>query len=107
LLEHGSTRFLSFGPSIDKILRKLDGLSSRFLSQETFPAMLRKLFEDLCLKLWLSSARYQVSTFRTYISLLEKDNRSSTEVAMNTENLVNNLDSRKNEVFVIPDVENN
>jgi hypothetical protein len=63
--------------------------------------MLWKLFEDLCLKLWLSLARDQVSMFQTYISLIEKDNISSTEVTMNTENLVNNLESRKSEVLCL------
>jgi hypothetical protein len=58
-------------------------------------ALLRNLFEDPCLILWLSYARDQVSTFQTYISLFEKDNISATEVAMNIENLVNNLMSRK------------
>jgi hypothetical protein len=65
----------------------LDGLCSYFLSQEKYPVMLRKLFEDPCLKLWLSFARDQVSTFQTYISLIEKDNISATEEAMNIETL--------------------
>jgi hypothetical protein len=64
----------------------------------------KKLFEDTCLKLWLSFARDQVSTFQTYITLIKKYNISATEVAMNIENLVNNLDSRKSEVFVTTDV---
>jgi hypothetical protein len=66
-------------------------LRSYFLPQEKCPVMLRKLFEYPCLKLWLSSARDQVYTFQTYTSLIEKDNISSTEVAINIENLVNNL----------------
>jgi hypothetical protein len=82
----------------------LDGLLSYFLSQQKCPVMLRKLFEDPCLKLWLSFARDQVSMIQTYISLFEKDNISATEVAMNIENLVNNLESRKSEVFVTTDV---
>jgi hypothetical protein len=45
-----------------------------------------------------------MSTFQTYISLIEKDNISATEVAMNIENLVNNLESRKIEVFINTDV---
>jgi hypothetical protein len=39
-----------------------------------------------------------------YTSLIEKDNISATEVSMNIENLVNNLESRKSEVFVTTDV---
>jgi hypothetical protein len=77
-----------------------DGLCSYFLSQQKCPIMLRKLFEDPCLKLWLSFARDQVSAFQTYSSLIEKDNISATEVTMNTDNLVNNLESRKSEMFV-------
>jgi hypothetical protein len=103
LLEHGNTRFLSLGPSIDRILSMLDGLRSYFLSQEKCPVILQKLFEDPCLKLWLSFARDQVSAFQTYISLTEKDNISTSEVAMDIENLVNNLESRKSEVFVTTD----
>jgi prefoldin subunit 5 len=56
------------------------------------------------LKLWLSFARDEVSTFQTCISSIEKDNISATEVAVNIENLVNNLESRKSEVFVTIDV---
>jgi hypothetical protein len=73
----------------------LDGLRPYFLSQEKCPVMLQKLFEDPCLKLWLSFARDQVSMFQTYISLTEKDNISATEVDMNIENLVNNSQFRK------------
>jgi hypothetical protein len=37
LLEHGNTRFLSFGPSIDRILSMLYGVHPYFLSQEKYP----------------------------------------------------------------------
>lgn len=104
LLQHGNTRFLSLGPSIERILSMFDGLRSYFLSQEKCPVMLRKLFEDPCLKLWLSFARNQVSTFQIYISLIERNNISATEVAMNIENLSNNLESRMNESFITKDV---
>ena len=104
LLEHGNTRFLSLGPSLDRILSMFDGLRSYFLSQEKCPVMLLKLFEDPCLKLWLSFARDQVTTFQTYIKKIEKDNISATEVAMTIKNLQKNLESRKNEVFVTMEV---
>jgi hypothetical protein len=81
----------------------LDGYRFSLLSQEKCPVMLQKLYEDPCLKLWLSFARDRVSTFQTYISLIEKDNILATEVAMYIENHVNNL-SRKSEVFVTTDV---
>jgi hypothetical protein len=104
LLVRGNTRFLPLGPSIDRILSMHDGLCSCFLSQETYPVMSRKLFEDPCLKFCLSFAGNQKSTFQKYISLVEKVNISGTEVAKNIENLVNNLESRKSEVFVTTDV---
>jgi hypothetical protein len=37
---------------------------------------------------------------------MERDNMSATEVAKSIENLVNNLESRKCEVFVNTDVKN-
>jgi hypothetical protein len=43
-------------------------------------------------------------SFRKYISLIEKDNISATEVAMKIGNLVNSLESRKSEAFVTTDV---
>jgi hypothetical protein len=45
-----------------------------------------------------------VSTFQTCSSLIEKDNISATEVAMNTEDIVNNSEFRKSEIFVTTDV---
>jgi hypothetical protein len=63
LLEHGNTKFLSLGPSIDRILGMLDGFVTIFFLKKN--ALLQKLFEDPCLKLWLSFARDQVSTFQT------------------------------------------
>jgi hypothetical protein len=36
--------------------------------------------------------------------LIERDNISATEVAINIENLVNNLESRESEVFATTDV---
>jgi hypothetical protein len=101
-LEHGNARFLSLGLSIDRILNMSDRLHSYFLSKKN-AVILQKLFEDTCLK-WLSFARDQVCTFQTYISLTEKDNISATEVAMKIEDLINNLESRKSEVFLTTDV---
>ena len=81
-----------------------DELHSYFLSQEKCPVMLQKLFEDPCLKLWISFAKDQVSTFQTCITLIEKDKISATEVATNIDSLVNNLESRKSELFITIDV---
>jgi hypothetical protein len=64
LIEHGNTTFLSLGTSIDRILSMFYGLRSYFLSRGKCPVMLRKLFEDLCQKLWFSLARDQVSSFK-------------------------------------------
>jgi hypothetical protein len=49
---------------------------------------------------------YQIrsNNYQIYISLNERDNISATEVAMNIENLVYNLESRKSEVLVTTDV---
>jgi hypothetical protein len=71
LLEHGNVRFLSLGPSVDRILSMLDGLRSCFLSQEKCLLCCENCLQDPCLKLWLSFARHQASTFQTYINLNE------------------------------------
>ena len=94
-LQHGNTRFLSLGPSIERILSTFDGLRAYFLSQEKCPVMLRIIFQNPCLKLWLSFARDQVSTFQACVGQIEKCNISATEVAMTIENLLNNLKLKK------------
>ena len=86
MLQHGNTRFLSLGLSIERILSMFDGLRAYFLSQEKCPVMLRNIFQNPYLKLWLSFARDQVSTFQACIGQIEKGNISATEVAMTTEN---------------------
>ena len=104
LLQHGNTRFLSLDPSIERMLSMFDGLCAYFLSQEKCPAMLRNIFQNPCLKLWLSFARDQVSTFQACIGQIEKGNISATEVAITIENLLNNLKLKKQERFVTLDV---
>ena len=91
MLQHGNTRFLSLGPSTERILSMFDGLCAYFLSQEKCPVMLTNIFQNPCFKLWLSFARDQVSTFQACIGQIEKGNISATEVAMTIENLLNNL----------------
>ena len=104
VLQHGNTRFLSLGPSIERILSMFDGLRAYFLSQEKCPVMLRNIFQNSCLKLWLSFARDQVSTFQACIGQIKKGNILATEVAMTIENLLNNLKLKKQERFVTSDV---
>ena len=82
-----------------------DGLRAYFLSQEKCPVILRDIFQNPCLKLWLSFARDQVSTFQACIGQIEKGNILATEVAMTIENLLNNLTlKKKQERFVTSDV---
>ena len=58
--------------------------------------MLRNIFQNPCLKLWLSFARDQVFTFQACIGQIEKGNISATEVAMTIGNLLNNLKLKNN-----------
>ena len=104
MLQHGNTRFFSLGLSIERILRMFDGLRAYFLSQEKCPVMLRNIFQNPCLKLWLSFARDQVSTFQACIGQIEKGNISAAEVAITIENLLNNLKLKEQERFVTLDV---
>ena len=80
LLQRRNTRFLSLFPSIERILSMFDGLRAYFLSQEKCPVMLRNIFQNPCLKLWLSFARDQVSIFQACIGQIQKGNISATEV---------------------------
>ena len=92
------------GPLIKRILSIFDGLRAYFLSQEKCPVMLRNIFQNPCLKLWLYFARDQVSTFQACIGQIEKGNVSATEVAITINNLLNNLKLNKQERFVTSDV---
>ena len=74
-----------------------DGLRAYFLCQEKCPVMLRDIFQNPCLKLWLSFARDQVSTFQACIGQIEKGNISATEVAITIKNFLNNLKLKKEE----------
>ena len=46
------------------------------------PSHAEKLFQNPCLKLWLSFARDHVSSFQACIGQIEKSNISATEVAI-------------------------
>ena len=87
LLQDKNTRFLSLGPSIERILSMFDGLRAYFLSQEKCPVMLRNIFQNPCLKLLLETKR----PFQACIGEIEKGNISATDVAITIENLLNNL----------------
>ena len=104
LLQHGNTRFLSLGRSIERILSMFDGLCAYFLSQEKCRAILRNIFRNPCFKLWVFFARDQVYTFQACIGQIEKSNISATEVAITIENLLNNLKLKKQERFVTSNV---
>ena len=96
--------FVLGGPSIERILSMFNGLRAYFFFQEKCPVMLRNIFQNLCLKLWLFFARDQVSTFQACIGQIEKGNISATEVAITIENLLNNLKLKRQERFVTSDV---
>ena len=89
-LQHGNTRFLSLGPSIEKILSMFNGLCAYFLSRK-MPCHAEKNFLNPNLKLWQPFARDQMFTFKAYVGLIEKDSISATEEAINIKNLTNHL----------------
>jgi hypothetical protein len=69
-----------------------------FRANECLSTFIKKIYEPK-----FSSARTRSEAIIT-ISLTERDNISATEVSMNIENLVNNLESRKSGVFGTTDV---
>jgi hypothetical protein len=62
LLEHGNTRFLSLGPSIDRILSMFDGIRLYFLSQEKCPVMFHGI--------WTTFQRLMISVLPVWHSKL-------------------------------------
>lgn len=91
LLQHGSTRFLSLGPSLERILHLFDGLRAYFLSQEKCPKFLKDTFSNPCTKLWLGFALKQTAAFHRALETVEQDNISATEVALHIYDLRNVL----------------
>ena len=63
--------------------------------------MLRNIFQNLYLKLWLSFARDQVSTFQACIGQIEKGNISATEVAIDQGKLVEQFKVKKTKKICI------
>uniref|UniRef100_A0A8C2HNR2 HAT C-terminal dimerisation domain-containing protein n=1 Tax=Cyprinus carpio TaxID=7962 RepID=A0A8C2HNR2_CYPCA len=104
LLQHGSTRFLSLGPSLERILHLFDGLRAYFLSQEKCPKFLKDTFSNPCTKLWLGFALKQTAAFHRALKTVEQDNISATEVALHIYDLRNVLQARLEESFIPSDI---
>ncbi|XP_062916330.1 uncharacterized protein LOC134352791, partial [Mobula hypostoma] len=103
LLEHGSTRFLSLGPALDRILLIFEGLKVYFLSQEKCPTLLRHMFNNPCTKLWLAFVSKQIAIFQKTVEAIERNDSSVMEVALQIRALRENLVEGLREKFVTSD----
>ncbi|XP_051883018.1 uncharacterized protein LOC127576542 isoform X1 [Pristis pectinata] len=103
LLEQGSARFLSLGPALDRILLIFEGLKIYFLSQEKCPTLLKYMFNDPCTKLWLAFASKQIAVFQKAVEVIEKNESSVTEVALQIRALRESLAERLREKSVTSD----
>lgn len=100
LLEHGSTRFSTLGPAIDRIILIYAGLRSYFMSQERCPTLLKQTFGDPCSLLWLMFASCQIQVFQATITAIQAEKMSATEVAREINLLNGKLQGRLDESFI-------
>lgn len=100
VLQHGTTRFLSLLPAIERLLLMYEGLKSYFLSQEQCPKMIKEFFESDSGEMYLWFVRGQLTLFNKTILAMEKTAASATDIVIELENLKHNLQERRDNKFV-------
>ena len=100
ILQHGNTRFLSLLPALQRILEMFEGLKSYFNSQEGFPTLIKKCFEEPTHELYLIFVHGQLKYFNETILKLEKENASAVNVASVLSELKLNFVEKKENNFI-------
>lgn len=100
VLQHGSTRFLSLLPAIERILQIFNGLQAYFQSQELCPTIIKKFFDDERGEMYLWFIHGQLALFNKSIQSMEKNNASATDVTNILIKLQNNIKERMDSKFV-------
>jgi len=100
VLQHGSTRFLSLLPAIERILLIFEGLKAYFCSQDLCPNLIKNFFTDKRGEIYLWFIHGQLSLFNNSIQAMEKNNASATDVVNILRKLQNNIIKRKDAKFV-------
>lgn len=80
LVQHGSTRFLSLLPAVERILNIFEGLKSYFLAQENCPRAMRDFFENDTGELYFWFVHGQLNNFNKTVLLMEKSKASATDI---------------------------
>ncbi|KAL4141345.1 hypothetical protein QTP88_004000 [Uroleucon formosanum] len=99
VLQHGSTRFLSLLPAIERILLIFEGLKAYFCSQDLCPNLIKNFFTDKRGEIYLWFIHGQLSLFNNSIQAMEKNNASATDV-VNILRKLQNIIERKDAKFV-------
>ena len=73
ILGHISVRWLTLMPAVDRMLEMFCALKLFFLSQQNYPAALRKMFEEPYTELWLHFVHENLILFHDTIKMLEVD----------------------------------
>lgn len=100
VMQHGSTRFLSLLPAIERILQIFDGLKSYFLSEENCPTAIKKFFEADEGEMYFWFVHGQLSLFNKVTLQMEKTRISATEVSLEMNSFKTNLQERLEKQFI-------
>jgi hypothetical protein len=94
VLQHGSTRFFSLLPAIERMLQIYEGLKSYFFSHEHCPVMIKKFFDNNCGEMCLWFVHGQLNLFNKTILAMEKTKASATDTVIELEKLRTNFEER-------------
>lgn len=94
LLGYSKTRWLALMPAVERVLQLFEPLKSYFLSLEKCPVILKTFFSNEYAEVTLYFIHNQAALFQSVIKHIEKQNITSTEVALQIEQLKEQLQSR-------------
>lgn len=100
LLSHGSTRFLSLMPAIERILLQFKPLKMYFLANEHSPKLMVDFFSSPVNELYLMFVHGSLQMFQKTILKLEREDITASEASLVYLELVRQLEERKSHVFV-------
>lgn len=100
LLSHGSTRFLSLMPALERILAQFLPLKLYFTSNENCPMLLADFFKDPVNELYIMFVHGSLQIFQKTILKIEGNDISASEVFHAYSELIAKLQERKNHTFL-------
>lgn len=100
LLSHGSTRFLSLMPALERILTQFLPLKLYFTSNENCPKLLADFFNDPVNELYILFVHGTLQMFQKTILKIEGNDINASEVFHAYSELISKLQERKNHTFL-------